>query len=1425
MLRDNEGFVPAIVTAAETNLLTDPPTLTGRETSLPVLRQWLLQSANEDASLLLVEGEAGIGKTTFVNQLAADLRTSSDFFVYGKFHQSPSGVPYQALKQCLRHWLDQLLLLEDTTFERLRDQVRQVVYPHAGVLTSVLEELELLLGKKSSTSEEVRPDPQKERFRFTYYFHKFLRAVYDSGHKMIIFLDDLQWADVATIDLIHNLLKIYHTPGLLLLGAYRSLHDDPLLTKLTELLKMEQVRHFKLPPFQETEVTQLIPANWQLDLIEKKALAEYLLQESGGKPFDVLQLLSVIAQAKPTISSKDQPFQIQWDKLHRFKRDASTVQLIRREILKLRADCTYLLKIASCLGFYFSGKRLSRLSGLSTDEFKQAIQELLLHRMIVQQLELYYFVHDHYFTAAQSLLTETEKEKYHSQVAHELVAEGALELQHPDFLECTNHLNLASPDTIGLEPVALAVVNLSAAQLAKNKSAFDKSLEYYHRASQYLSRSASREQQTEIQLPEVIPHYSWLPTPLRVGNLCLVYHLGRAESEFLVQNYQASDQLLDEILQQETDRLVRLKAYTLKMKIFVANLNNKDAHINLKDGVDMIESLLDDYQIQLPQTEVEFSQRIRQEYKKLVSHFRQVDIDNLEDCPITEDQEYHDFIRLIIHALPIIFFINIRKAKYLALQALVLSFQRGFTPGTPVLLASATWIVASIGKDYRLANRLGLVGLSLVEKEPYKIYRHVVYHFASLNFFNWSHHYREASVKLRQAFEFSLESGDHNYAVFCFTNYRLIDLFRGVPLEQLADQQFRPKDQFFSINFISQSHLAFINFMTGKSEGLVEGKFIFSKNLKHKLQETLTGIYHFHFVLELLYMHAGCIEQALEAGNVCERNRMLYEAFPVGGEHDFYYCMILFMNAEEQGSMNDEHRAIIATRLKELTQIAEMGSGNFLHKQRILEAELARQNQQYLEAITLYDQGIEEAVKQEFIQLAALASERCGSFMLKMRKRALAEVYLNDAYRYYQLWGAKAKMRVLEQQYPEIYFRKVQYTFNKEEHLTTEQDSLKWDMVQTVLNLSQELYVNDLICKVLEISVAQTHAKFSSFLLKQSFGWQVAAKLDQEGFSIVHQNIPNTFQEAPYKALLNGTLLRGIRYVPKLSEQPDLYDIDYFKSKVVHSFLIVPFERMGETLGSLYLENVAIEAIESKNLLPWFELLRTQTSITLSNAQLFESQLKHNQEIRQQEQRRIDAVVETQEKERRRVAAELHDNLGQLLALVKLNLSQLEDSLEGQFPLYLETCQLLDDSCHELRRIAHDMMPPDLEQKPLPGILEDLFRRHLSPTGLVYRFQCGAVPENLPVSVKFNLYRMAQEILHNIIKHANARMVSVELTTREGQLHMIIADDGSGFDIQFKTDGLGLRNLYNRVNMLNGRVNIDSTIQQGSVFHIQLPIL
>ena len=280
----------------------------------------------------------------------------------------------------------------------------------------------------------------------------------------------------------------------------------------------------------------------------------------------------------------------------------------------------------------------------------------------------------------------------------------------------------------------------------------------------------------------------------------------------------------------------------------------------------------------------------------------------------------------------------------------------------------------------------------------------------------------------------------------------------------------------------------------------------------------------------------------------------------------------------------------------------------------------------------------------------------------------------------------------------------------------------------------------------------------------------------------------------------------------------------YYDKRKVKLAIGIPVMHHHELIALVYLEKRSYSRTTAEEQMQVMETIAAQAGISLANAIMYEDLQRLNLELQQQEQRRVEAIIETQEKERKRVAEELHDNLGQMLSLVKLNFSRLDEQIEGDKKLYYQTSEFLDESCVELRKIAHNIMPPDFERKNLVEIIEGLLRKQVTASGLAYQFDHYQVSDAIPLAVKFNLYRVVQEILNNIFKHAQASKISLQLIGNEEGLDMMVEDNGKGFDVNSSSAGIGLQNIYSRINLLKGSVEVDSSLQRGTIYNIHLPL-
>ncbi len=217
-------------------------------------------------------------------------------------------------------------------------------------------------------------------------------------------------------------------------------------------------------------------------------------------------------------------------------------------------------------------------------------------------------------------------------------------------------------------------------------------------------------------------------------------------------------------------------------------------------------------------------------------------------------------------------------------------------------------------------------------------------------------------------------------------------------------------------------------------------------------------------------------------------------------------------------------------------------------------------------------------------------------------------------------------------------------------------------------------------------------------------------------------------------------------------------------------------------------------------------------------AQLAEEQRSYQEKL-------LENTLETQEKERKRIAKDLHDGVGQQLSGLKMGLQQLTDRIgdDQQAGTLKQLTSILDDATTDVRNLSHQMMPRTLQEYGLKVALEDMVEKSLGNSGLDYDFSAFRVDERYDEGIEIGMYRVCQELLHNIQKHANAKEVSIQLMKSKGRLVLTVEDDGKGFDMQqLRHKGHGLMNIQSRVQAMGGTVDFESTPGKGTVVRVRV---
>ena len=1331
------------------------------------------------------------------------------FKLYGKFRNQNQKVPYQGIKQALKDWSNQILILSEEELSLLKRNTFSALQSNVTTITSVFDELKPFFGKKLLNFAENMDltEGLQIKSKFYYFLTRFFQSITSSGFNIILFLDDLQWSDHATRMLLKHFFVNNEIPGLIIIGAYRPNELD----MIKEIQKNDNDRliFHSLASLDQDYVKLFIPVKWNLKGNDDLRFQKYLWHESNGNPFRAKQIINAIE--KDLLNTGKIEFNADfWNLLPRFDQESNSEKLLQDELQKLPSDQQQVLAYASCIGYYFKKDLLSNIIDLSIKNLNKVLDALVHDNYLVKNDDNYCFDHDHVFSAASLLISKDEKNKLHHKLAR-IILDGLRRYDHNDLFKAVNHHNLSyengSLDNI---PADSIILNIYAAQLAIKKSAFERAFKYFSFADRFLKSFSS----SELAIKD--PKLAAAVQQERISYIDLVFTIkyGFAESMFLMQKFEQSLFYINEILKLKVSRHQKLLATYIKVRICSALMYRQDTQHLLLDGIESLESVLADFDIIIPgnpeQQLQEANDNCRQ-IKLMINRFKnETSFTEL----LNQDKEYQDLIKVIVNSLTFLYYMNVKKNMFITIKTLLIIIQKGLTPITPVLF-SASFLITNFNKDYiSLSYLLGNYSLRMIKRAPYKLYSHIVYYVATLNFYAWQYHYKKCIQQLQKAVRWANETGDHPYVSFCATNIRLLNQYRGRNLKKHIISWEKLATQNSHVFFISSSDRDLTAYLIGQKEGFQEGKFIFSEDLIRESSYNMSSRYHLYLALEKLNFLSGNYEEALKAGDVCENLENVYHGFQIEVEHNFYYCLIKLQLAYKNNNF-PEIENLIYSKLEELKGLASYGSGNYLHKVYLIEAEIEKCRDNLESARKLYDAAIQEALEQDFIQNAAIAAELAGMYYGQKEWHTVANMYFKDALKYYSRWGADAKVEWLQKKYPVIR-RKV---LVKPAVSKVDYEVLKSIIQKTSIN--DQVSLDNIGKYLLNHLVSFSMAGHGTLLIMQQKKWHVLATGKDDINRISGKQLNMIKDELPVK-VLNYAINKAAPFTFQNVNSMLLFDNDpYLKDAVVNNIFCYPVKNANEIVGLIYIENFK-KNIQNE----LFSIVFEYAAIALANT-IYNSNMRQlNQELQIQEKRRIEAVIESQEKERKRIAEELHDSIGQMLALIKLNLSRLESDVEfkeDSLQLFKQTTGILDDSCDEVRNISHNLMPPDIYGRNLTELIEGLIRKIVNTNEYTCQFQAFGVSGNLSNAIKFTVYRVIQEILHNIIKHAAASKITINLIQTDDGINLMVEDNGKGFDKNLVNMGLGLKNIYSRIDLLKGYFDIDSSLNRGTNYNITIP--
>ena len=503
-----------------------PEKLYGREREVEtLLAAFDRVVANGKPELVLVSGYSGVGKSALVNELHKVLVSPRGLFASGKFDQYKRGIPYATLAQALAQLIHPLLGKSEVELEGWRQPLRKALGPNGQLIVDLVPELKLIIGEQPAVP---KLEPQQAKARFRLVFRRFLGVFAQPSHPLVLFLDDLQWLDAATLDLIEDLLIQEDVRHLLLIGAYRDNEvgaPHPLMCKLEAIRKTDTaVQDIKLVPLTLNDLTQLIADSLHCEHGRAGPLARLVHAKTEGNPFFAVQFLTALAQEGLLVFDHGEG-RWSWDlhSVHAKGYTDNVADLMAAKLTRLPARTQRAIQQLAYLGYGAQTPMLSLVLGIPEAEVHADLQEAVRQEFIQRPDGSYRFVHDRVQEATYSLIPESSRAEAHLRIGRLLLAHTPEEKREEAIFEIVSQLNR------GTELIAqqeernqLAGFNLVAGKRAKGSTAYASALTYFVTGAQLL-KDGCWERQHE---------------------LIFALELNRAECEYLTGDLAAAEQRL-----------------------------------------------------------------------------------------------------------------------------------------------------------------------------------------------------------------------------------------------------------------------------------------------------------------------------------------------------------------------------------------------------------------------------------------------------------------------------------------------------------------------------------------------------------------------------------------------------------------------------------------------------------------------------------------------------------------------------------------------------------------------------------------------------------------------------------------------------------------------------------------------------------------
>jgi len=1177
--------------------------LYGRENELAILLDSFERVAKTGTSeFILISGYSGIGKTALVNELHKPIVKKSGFFISGKFDQYKSGIPFYTIAEAFKGLIRNILFEPENKIIIWKQLLKDALGINGQIIIDLIPQVELIIGKQPSLATVSSLEGQ---IRFNSVLEKFIQVFATEEHPLTIFLDDLQWADSASLNLIKQLVTNPENRYTLLVGTYRDNEvspTHPLLITIDEIKNQYQViNEITLHPLAEVNVKQLIADTLNCELNKVVPLSDLVYKKTGGNPFFIIQFLTTLYKEKLLqFNSNESKWEWEIKAIEDKGYTENVVDLMTEKIKQLNISAKNMLELGACIGNKFDKHILSAISSKEEKEVSALLNSSIEEGFLLSYKGNYEFLHDRVQQAAYSLLSDNEKSQTHCKIGKLLIDSTPKNELEENIFVIVNHLS-HSPDCLSDLSTKLNVahLNLRAGEKARASGAYQSAKSYF------LSGIA------------LLPEKSWKTE----YELTFKLHLELSTCEYLLGNFDVAEKLFDNILSELQSPTDKAKVYNIRLELYQILGKFEEASILGLNALKMLG---------LPFPETDTDNAAYAELLQVQEQLKGIKIEELLNKISMTDPVYNAAMAILMNLYAPFYNSRPQLLGLLTFRMTNYSLKHGNAPSSPYAYLYYGILLGTGMGDYKQGQQFGEMALALNDKQEHRELSCKVLQTYGGLVHPWSNPIHTSTPYLTRSYLAGLETGDLIFSGFAIGVNIYLKIMSGQDL-QTTYTEAKKYISFFKRSkdeMMLNAHRVFIQHclnLMGRTKGtdsLTTKDYNEELVLKEMQEKQFAYSYNWYYLvkMQVLY-HNGSYKEALEIANkIKDVIALVHFAQLSVPEFCFYYSLTI---SAAYPTFNDsektEYIVVLKAQQDKMKKWADNCPENFLHKYLLISAELKRiLNDDQIETMTLFEMAIKSAQENKFIQNEALGYELASKYYQNKGFKVIAESYIKEAKSCYSRWGAKGKVNQIETNNPSL----------KEPLPELKQDSVGGLAVQhldlhTIIKASQAisspLEIGDLNESLIRIVMEQAGARKGVLLLEQNDQLTIASEAILNGEITV-----NTYD--PLKVYKPDFIPEKIiQYVKRTKEtvilddasQNNVFKTDkYVITNHTKSVICLPIIKQAKLIGILYLENDLFAGAFTADKIDILEILASQAAISIENVSFLAKLKKSEMRLR-----------------------------------------------------------------------------------------------------------------------------------------------------------------------------------------------------------------